>query len=156
MKVTLTINATKHEIESSPSETLLAAERFWRSEQFSQWLKEGYLVLADRFYLSGMVYCGAEGVSFEKFSSIHQGVLKPHLYIYLELPLVIAFQRRGKARDKWEEADLFREAARLYPEALDYVRANDAADICVIDAAKPRIDILQQAFLCISQKAHLK
>ncbi len=95
-------------------------------------------------------------ISQTRLDVYSQSVLKPHLYIHLELPLVIAFQRRGKARDKWEEADLFREAARLYPEALDYVRANDVADICVIDAAKPRIDILQQAFLCISQKAHLK
>lgn len=117
-------------IPALASVTLLAAERFWRSEQVSQWLKEGYLILADRFYLSGMVYCGAEGVSFEKFFSIHQGVLKPHL-IHLELPLVIAFQRRGKARDKWEEADLFREAAR-FGQAWVGFRGCSAGKLCVV------------------------
>lgn len=65
--------------EKLPSLTsvyLLAAERFWRSQQVLRWLEERHTVIADRYYLSGMVYCGAEGVPFEKFATIHQGSCK--------------------------------------------------------------------------------
>jgi hypothetical protein len=46
-------------------------------------------------------------------------------------------------------------AARLYPQAFEYIRADEAADVCVIDPIRSKQDVLQQAFLCISQIIYL-
>lgn len=135
---------------------LLAAERHWRSKQVRQWLREGYMVLGDRYYLSGMVYCKAEGISFEEFSYFHQGIAKPNIYLWLKLPLTIALQRRGRqARDKWEEEMLAQKVTNIYPEAFDYVKIHEAAEVSIIDATDSESTLLKKALSLISQKAEL-
>lgn len=135
---------------------LLAAERHWRSKQISQWLKEGFIVLADRYYLSGLVYCKAEGISFEKFSAFHEGILKPQLYIWLRVPPKIALQRRGEIKDRWEEDILAQKIVRLYPEACKYVETKEDGEIFPIDATKNEFTVLKEAFSLISRRADLE
>ncbi len=134
------------------SACLLAAERYWRSEQVSRWLEEGFTVFADRYYLSGLAYCGAEGIPFGTFSSIHEGVLKPDLYIYLDVPLAVAFQRKGEATDRWEEPEILRKVARLYPTACNYIRTQEAAEVYAIDATKTEAEVVERALQYISRK----
>jgi len=135
---------------------LLAAERHWRSKQVHRWLTEGNIILADRYYLSGMVYCKAESISFEEFSFFHQGIAKPQLYIWLKIPLTLALQRRGKeARDKWEEDELAQKVTNLYPEACKYLKIHEATDVSILDATNNRLTVLKKALSLISQKADL-
>ncbi len=140
------------ELPPLTSAHLLAAERFWRSQQISRWLEEGYTVIADRFYLSGMVYCGAEGLSFEKFAAIHHGIIKPDFYIYLDISFSLMLKRKGAAKDRWEEKGILQKAASLYPRACEYIRKTEAADICTIVASQPIAGVIQEAFNCISKR----
>lgn len=132
--------------------TLLAAERHWNSKRVREWLGEGRLVVADRYYLSGLVYCRAEGISFAELARLHKGILKPDLYIWLKVPYEVAVQRRRRAGDRWEQEGIAQKAAEIYPEAFKFAIGADRADVAVVDGTGTRQNVLEAAFAALVRR----
>jgi dTMP kinase len=79
-------------------------------------LDRGEVVISDRFTLANVVYQGhAGGLSPDdlwKVGAVATGGLEPDLTLVLDLPLDVAFSRRGRDADRMEERD------REYHEAV--------------------------------------
>ncbi|MAG18326.1 MAG: dTMP kinase [Candidatus Diapherotrites archaeon] len=56
-------------------------------------LKEGKIILCDRFKYSTFVYQLLQGIELEKINELHRGMLIPDLVFILDLPVDVALQR---------------------------------------------------------------
>lgn len=108
-------------------------------------LREGKLVISDRFLLANVVYQGyGAGLDVDELWRVGQVAtagLRPTLTIVLDLPAAMALERLGRRRDRMEARGV---------EYLERVRQGfliEAArqpHVCVIDAAADVATIQQQ------------
>ena len=88
-------------------QALMSMNRYERQTEIDSALTDGFVIL-DRYWLSGLVYGMADGLSESWLREVHTRLLQPHLWIVLDLPVEESFRRRP-VRDDAYEAD----AARL-------------------------------------------
>ena len=137
----------KNENLFSPFATvfLSIAERYWRSELIRQWLNNNYLILADRYYLSGLVYSKLQGFPFEEISSYHRKIIKPHFYIWLNVPFSVLIRRR---KIKTEEKKLTK-TIWLFQQACDYIKKKEGIPVFIIDASVSKEEVFKKALSII-------
>jgi len=108
-------------------------------------LRNGELVVSDRFLLANVVYQGhAGGLSVDQLWQVGEfstGGLQPELTIVLDLPVSLAIARRGGENDRLEARDL------AYHERVRQGFLTEASRrpdrIVVVDAA-PSAEVIQQ------------
>ena len=128
---------------------LFAADRLHHiSSEIEPALKEGKIVITDRYYGSSLVYQGALcGVDWVK--EINSRAIKPDLTLYFSLPVAIANSRRkkrGMPKERFEEEALLAEVASRY----ERLYAADAQAV-VIDAAGSIEEITAACLKAISR-----
>lgn len=111
------------------------ADRYLKMDMLLDNINQGYLVLSDRYYLSGLAYHRADGISFEEYAYLNKNALKPDLYIFLEVSLENAQKRLEKARDKWET--MLERVHTCYYDALEFLKENENARIQKLNANRP-------------------
>ena len=102
-------------------------------------LKEGKIVICDRYKYSTVAYQNAQGVPIKKIIKMHKGMPKPDLVIILDVDPEIAIKRIVKDRkrkdfDKFEKKEflaLVREKFLLMPQIFP----NE--NIKIVDASQP-------------------
>lgn len=64
-------------------------------------LKDGKIILSDRYFTSTMVYQRIKGMPMSKLDILSQtfGLVKPDLIIYLKISPEISFERKSKQKD---------------------------------------------------------
>ena len=123
---------------------LSTAARHYQQQEISHALHDSHLVITDRSYLSGLAYHYRDGIPFEQYASLNQDVVKPSLYIYLNVPLALSINRADiKSRDRWEHPDFLSQMHKCYNKAMTYIRKHENANIIEIDVTKP-IEIVTQ------------
>lgn len=104
------------------------------------------VVLADRYYLSGLAYHLADGIDPGFYQCLNQQVLKPDAYLYLDLaPEVAAARAASEPDDYWEQHDLASRLPAAYATVLDLVKASEDACVLSLDASQPPRAVLRDA-----------
>jgi thymidylate kinase len=77
--------------------------------------RDGRDLVLSRYWPSGVVYGGADGLDFEWLVDIHQHLPPAHHYVLLDIPPELSAQRRPGRRDRYErQAGLMQEVAERY------------------------------------------
>ncbi len=105
-------------------ETLLfAADRFQHiRNEVSPMLKQGCIVVSDRYYYASIAYQGAQGVDTEWIRCINNFAPKPDLAIYLDVPADVALSRIHRSKSVMEEIELEKKVREIY---LDLAKKNE-------------------------------
>lgn len=114
-------------------------------------LKEGKVVIADRFYDSTLAYQGeARQVASKEdilmLTRLAIGDLRPNLTFYLKIDPEIAFQRKSKdvslaKLDNIEKENI--EFHKAVSRGYNYIANLESERFCVIDATKPIEEIFE-------------
>lgn len=158
-KVILDVNHTEMD---SRTEALLyaAARRQHLVERILPSLKEGKLVLCDRFVDSSLAYQGiARGIDIEKIWQINQFAIEgymPVLTFLLDVPAEIGLERIYKARKQRQYDRLDQESLSFHQKTrqafLDF--AENSERIVVVDATQS-IDDVAKTCLAILKERHI-
>lgn len=99
---------------------LLLASRSELVEEIRSFLAEGTVVILDRFVDSSMAYQGfGRGIDpslVEKLNEFATGGLKPDVTFYLDVGVDVALERKGKAKDRFEEREFLEKVRQGYLE----------------------------------------
>jgi dTMP kinase len=90
---------------------LYVANRWERAKDIYDWLKEGKIVIADRYIPSGIAYGLANNLELDWMLKIEKGLPMADLVIVIDIPVDTA-RRREKAKDLYEEDKIFQERVR--------------------------------------------
>ena len=115
-------------------------------------LLRGEVVVADRFFLSTLVYQGVAGaVSEEELHSIIRlGVARtePDHVLLLDVPADVGLERVGTSRDRMEQKGLFfhQQVRQRY---LGYADCLPPETVTVIDASQPLLEVKRQVIVAL-------
>ena len=100
----------------NPDDTALALQALMTVNRYEiqPWMQDvltmGQSLILDRYYMSGVIYGQYDGLNPKWLYNIHGGLLKPDLYVYLDISVKESLRRRP-LRDDAYEADMDRMAA---------------------------------------------
>ncbi len=119
---------------SSVVEALLfAADRFDHVENMiDPALKEGRLVISDRYVYSSLAYQGAAGLDLNWIKKINEHALHPDLGVFIDVDPQTAMRRLKRKKSVMED---FRTQERVRKIYLDFVQNGD---LIKIDGNKPK------------------
>ena len=122
------------ELEPMTAALLSSAARHSEKGVLRATLRSGNLLIADRYYLSGLAYHAADGITFHTYASMNRDVPKPDLYLWLEVSEEVALARKPMRADRWEAPKFSSAVHRSYPLAVSYVEKNDKTRVIRVDA----------------------
>jgi len=108
------------------------ADRYFKMESLLDKINHGFIILSDRYYLSGLAYHYADGIPFEEYAYLNRKALKPNSYIFLDVSLENARKRIQKAHDRWEA--MLEKVYSCYSEALRFLKNVENASVVRLDA----------------------
>jgi dTMP kinase len=127
-----------------------------RADQQAQLLElcEGHdLVIADRYYVSGLAYHAADGVDGGYYQYLNAAMIRPALYLFLQVAPTVAARRYqdGEHPDRWERTAVARALPASYEQALARVTVDDHAHIIRLDANQPAAAVFADALAAITR-----
>jgi dTMP kinase len=94
---------------------LFSADRTDHSErEIKPTLKQGKIVVCDRYLYSSLAYQGAAGLEIEWIRGINRSALKPDLAIYLDVPPEVVLQRCRHEESVMERLDIQEKVQEVY------------------------------------------
>jgi dTMP kinase len=94
---------------------LFAADRFEHVEnEVAPALKEGKIVVSDRYVYSSMAYQGAAGIDLEWIETLNTHAVRPHLAIFIDVEPLTVIQRLKPHRSLMENLETQREVRDIY------------------------------------------
>lgn len=131
----------------------MAADRALHVENvIIPWLREGAIVVTDRYVYSSIAYQGARGADIEWVIELNRFAPKPDLGLYLDVDVDTALSRlRGKSGGRWstfERREVLLRAREIYLELvrrgeLIYVDARRSVDEVVNEVVRYVIEKLR-------------
>ena len=98
-------------------------------------LKEGKLVILDRYYPSTIAYQGAEGFDFKELLILNETIAPtPDLVIYFDLPVDVAVKR---LKERGNEFSIFEKEEKLVRIAENYEKLLPLFKVQRLDALQP-------------------
>lgn len=96
---------------------LFAADRIYHVEVFIKpWLKEGKIVVSDRYLESSIAYQTIQGLEESWILTINRGAIKPDISIILDIDPIISLKRKGKTSDRFEDVEFLRKVREKFLE----------------------------------------
>jgi dTMP kinase len=96
---------------------LYVNDRLEHTQKIDSWVKEGKIVISDRYYYSNLAYQGAQGVDIEKIIKSNQHFPIPDLALWIDIPTRTALERISNGRDNKEK---FEDKKFLSKVSLNY------------------------------------
>jgi len=94
---------------------LFAADRFEHVEnEIRPALREGRLVISDRYVYSSLAYQGAAGLSLEWIRTVNEHALKPDLAVFIDVKLETVMNRLKSKRSVMENIGTLEKARDIY------------------------------------------
>ncbi len=94
---------------------LFAADRAEHTEaEVKPLLKEGKIVVSDRYVYSSLAYQGAAELDISWIAEINKPALEPDLAIYLDVPLEVVFKRCRHGKSVMERPEVQRRVQEVY------------------------------------------
>ncbi len=106
----------KQRVPASVEALLFAADRIDHVErEIKPMLKDGKMVVSDRYVYSSIAYQGAAGLDIEWIKEINKMALKPDLAIYIDVPIEVIMRRlKGRERTVMEYPDVQMKVRDIY------------------------------------------
>jgi len=114
-------------------------------------LRQGKLVLSDRYVYSSLAYQGAAGLSLEWIQSINQYALRPELAIFIDVDPRAVMQRLKPVKSVMENLETQQRVRQIY---LKFV---EKGDLSRIDGNRPKhlvAEELQRVVLNFLNSSH--
>jgi dTMP kinase len=94
---------------------LFAADRYEHVEnEIRPALREGRLVISDRYVYSSLAYQGAAGLSLEWIRTVNEHALKPDLAVFIDVKLETVMNRLKSKRSVMENIETLEKARNIY------------------------------------------
>ena len=94
---------------------LFAADRIEHLEnEVIPALKEGRLVISDRYVYSSLAYQGAAGLSLEWIETVNEHALKPNLAVFVDVALETVMRRLKTRKSVMEKAETLKKVRDVY------------------------------------------
>jgi dTMP kinase len=128
---------------------LYVANRYEKRPQMEQWLRDGVVLLCDRYVASSVAYGEAQGLDAQWLGEIQRFLPPPDVTILLDIAPEAAVARKASGRDKYERdlallsrvRDSYARQATLPGWVrLDGQRSKDAVSADVITAVAIRLE----------------
>jgi len=111
---------SKKRLSSVVEALLFAADRFEHLEnEVLPALKEGKLVISDRYVYSSLAYQGAAGLDLEWIKKINKHALKPHLAIFIDVDPEIVIERLEREKSIMENLETQRKVREVYMKFVE-------------------------------------
>ncbi|MEM2913285.1 MAG: dTMP kinase [Candidatus Bathyarchaeia archaeon] len=106
----------KQRVPASVEALLFAADRIDHVErEIKPMLKDGKIVVSDRYVYSSIAYQGAAGLDIGWIKEINKMALKPDLAIYIDAPIEVIMRRlKGRERTVMEYPDVQMKVRDIY------------------------------------------
>lgn len=105
----------KQRIAVAVEALLFAADRADHIErEIKPLLKEGKIVVSDRYVYSSLAYQGAANLDIEWITNINKLALTPDLAIYLDVPVEVVFQRCKSQKSVMEYPNIQKRVQEVY------------------------------------------
>ncbi len=123
---------------------LFAADRVEHVERFIRpWLREGKVVVTDRYLESTLAYQAAQGLDPRWILSMNRGAIRPDLTFILDVDPALSLPRKNLEPDRFEQveflkkvrANFARRAKRMGYPVLDTSRPREEVHRMIVDSA---------------------
>ena len=130
---------------------LYVANRYEHRRAIEGWMREGGVVICDRYLASSVAYGEAQGLDSEWLLRIQEHLPQPSLTLLLDSPPEASLARKQLARDRYERdlallarvrESYVRQAARPGWQHIDGAREKDAVTRDVEAAVASRLGLL--------------
>ncbi|MCD6523314.1 MAG: dTMP kinase [Candidatus Diapherotrites archaeon] len=140
----------RYDIDRETASLLYAADRRQHYKQITNWLKEGKIVLSDRYIYSNIAFQHAAGVSLKWLFEIDSVNVQADYVLLLDLDPKISYMRK-KRRDR-NERDLkyLTKVRKIYLDMCDGVIPTDPTWV-KIDASKSIEEVHNQIWEEVSK-----
>jgi len=132
---------------------LFAADRLKHAEKvIIPSIKEGRVVICDRYYFSSLAYQGAQGVPLAWIYELNKYVPRPDIAFYLDIEPEEGLRRVGKSRDKrtkFEKLELLKKAREIYRTL------SSSGELILIDVMNKSPDQIVREILDVLRKRSL-
>lgn len=99
---------------------LFAADRLDHIEnEIKPLLKQGKIIVADRYLYSSLAYQGAAGLDVAWILKINRFILKPDLAIYIDVPIEILERRLRRERSVMEKIEVQLKVKKIYDRLVE-------------------------------------
>ncbi len=138
-----------HEYGPDVMQLLYVANRYEKRVRMEQWLRDGLVLLCDRYTASSVAYGEAQGLDARWLGEIQRFLPPPDVTILLDIAPDTAVRRKAAGRDRYERdlallsrvrASYARQAALPGWVRLDGERPKDAVSADVIAAVAIRLE----------------
>ena len=130
---------------------LYVANRYEHRRAIEAWMRDGGVVICDRYLASSIAYGEAQGLDPEWLLRIQEHLPQPDLTLLLDIPPDASLARKQLARDRYERdlallarvrESYVRQAARPGWQRIDGARDKDAVTQAVEAAVASRLGLL--------------
>jgi len=101
-------------------------------------LRQGKLVISDRYIYSSLAYQGAAGLSLEWIQSINQYALRPELAIFIDVDPRAVMQRLKPVKSVMENLETQQRVRQIYMKFVE------KGDLSRIDGNKPKYLVAEE------------
>lgn len=130
---------------------LSAADRHAHQPTLIDAIKASDVLIADRYYLSGLAYHAADGVDAQFYQQLAAGLRRPDVYLYLDVDPDLAATRATQPPDGcWEEPAFTARLPGAYRTCLDLVVGTESARVVRLDASRPTADVERAALAAVT------
>ena len=95
--------AEKRSFSPEVRQLLYAANRWEYKQQFEKWLKDGRIIIADRYTPSGLAYGYANNLPLDWMICIEKGLPQPNIVILIDISPKISLKRMTLNKDRYEQ-----------------------------------------------------
>ncbi len=111
---------------------LFAADRVEHTERvIKPNLKEGKIVVSDRYLFSSLAYQGAAGLSIKWIRKINKAAIKPDLAVYLDVPVDVILSRCQGRKSVMEQREIQEKVREIY------MRMVQDGELILVDGNRP-------------------
>ena len=137
----------EHEYGADVMQLLYVANRYEKRPQIEQWLRDGVIVLSDRYVASSVAYGEAQGLDAGWLVEIQRFLPPPDLTILLDIAPETAAARKARGRDRYE-----RDLALLARVRESYARQAEKPAWVKLDGERPQDAVAADVVTAVARR----
>lgn len=137
----------EHEYGADVMQLLYVANRYEKRPQIEQWLRDGVIVLSDRYVASSVAYGEAQGLNAGWLEAIQRFLPPPDLTILLDIAPETAAARKARGRDRYE-----RDLALLARVRESYARQAEKPAWVKLDGERPQDAVAADVVTAVARR----
>jgi dTMP kinase len=135
----------EHEYGADVMQLLYVANRYEKRPAMEQWLRDGEVLVCDRYAASSIAYGEAQGLDARWLGEIQRFLPPPDLTILLDIAPDTAVTRKAMGRDRYE-----RDLALLSRVRDSYRRQATLPTWVTVDGERPKDDVARDVITAVA------